>query len=215
MKKILLAISGTIITLPIVLILSVLIANHVIEHSTSNKVFSDVESLPYNRVGLLLGTAKYVRSGHINEYFTNRINAAVKIYNAGKIDFIVVSGDNSRKDYNEPLDMKNALIKAGIPEDVIFADYAGFRTFDSVVRINSIFGQSRITIISQKWHTKRALYIAERKNIDAVGFSARDVPRYTGRNMKTREMLARFKVFIDILTGKDARFHGEPVKIPI
>jgi SanA protein len=109
-------------------------------------------------VGLVLGTSQYLKNGYLNWYFKYRIEATVELYKKGKIDFILVSGDNSHKNYDEPTAFKNELIKRGIPADQIYLDYAGFRTLDSVVRAKEIFGQTSITIISQKFHNERAIY---------------------------------------------------------
>ncbi len=144
----------------IIIVGFVWIANSVINNNTNALVYDDTTKIPYNKVALLLGTSKNLNSGQPNQYFANRIKATVDLYKAHKIEIIVISGDNSKKDYNEPLDMKAELIKQGIPEDKIYLDYAGFRTFDSVIRMNKIFGQSSFTIISQKFHNQRAVYIA-------------------------------------------------------
>ena len=140
------------------------IANRSIEKVTKDLVYKDVNSIPKNKVGLLLGTSKYLRSGELNQYFENRIQATVDLYNAKKIEFIVISGDNRKMSYNEPQDMKRELLLRGIPEERIFLDYAGFRTYDSVIRMNKIFGQSNFTIISQDFHNRRAIFIAMKIN---------------------------------------------------
>ena len=191
----------------------ILITNHKIEKSTDNSVYNNVNEIPYNKTGLLLGTSKYLKSGQPNQYFFNRIKAAIELYNAYKIDFIIVSGDNSKKDYNEPLDMKEELIKGGIPENRIYLDYAGFRTYDSVVRTNKIFGQTDFTIISQEFHNRRAIYIASRMGLHTVGFNAQNVDMYNGFKTKIRENFSRVKVFIDLWTGKEPKFSGEKIEI--
>lgn len=188
-------------------------ANYRIVRSTDGKTFSDVNLIPENKVGLLLGTSKNLGSGLPNQYFDNRIVAAVQLFNAGKIKFLVISGDNSRVGYNEPLDMKNALMARGVPDTVIYLDYAGFRTYDSMIRMHEIFGQSSFTVISQEFHNRRAIYIGEKFNMNVVGFNARDVDAYNGFRTKVREKLARVKVFIDLLIHKKPRFLGEKIEI--
>lgn len=150
-------------------------ANYIVEYTTDSLVYKDPVSIPYNKVGLLLGTSKTLRSGNPNQYFRNRIQATVALFKARKIDAIVISGDNSREGYNEPEDMKTELLKEGIPENKIYLDYAGFRTLDSVVRMEKIFGQSSFTIISQEFHNRRAIYIAQARDLQVVGFNAEDV----------------------------------------
>lgn len=185
-----------------------------IEKSTEPFVYDDLYDIPHNQVGLLLGTSKQLRNGHTNLYFKYRIDAAVRLYKANKINFILVSGDNSLKSYNEPRDMMKALIERGIPQEVIYLDYAGFRTLDSVVRSNKIFGQKRMTVISQKFHNSRAIYIAQHHGIDAIGFNAQDVTLSSGFKTQLREKLARVKAFLDLyLLNKQPKFLGERIKI--
>ena len=213
MKKIFKKIIIILVVLMLFVTASVIICNVIINKTTKEQVYSDVNLIPHNKVGLILGTSQYLKSGHKNLYFVYRINAAVELYNAGKIDFFVVSGDNSRKDYNEPLDMKNELIAKGIPENKIYLDYAGFRTYDSVIRMNKVFGQNEFTIISQKFHNERAIYIANRLGLNAIGFNANDVAAYYGFKTNAREKFARVKVFVDFLTGKEPKFLGETIEI--
>lgn len=97
--------------------------------------------VPANRAGLLLGTSRTVRSGRPNAYFYNRVDAAAALYHAGKVEYLVISGDNGRKGYNEPQDMKEALVGRGVPAEAIYLDYAGFRTYDSVVRMERYSGR--------------------------------------------------------------------------
>lgn len=191
----------------------ILIANVTIELGTRGKTFASTESIPKNKVGMVLGTAKKLNSGYINNYFTYRIAATVKLYKAGKIDFVLVSGDNGNKQYDEPTDFKEELVKNGIPADKIFLDFAGFRTLDSVVRAKKIFGQTKLTIISQEFHNERAIYLAKKNGIEAVGFNAQDVTNRYGIRVKVREYFSRTKVFIDILFGVQPKFLGESIEI--
>jgi len=110
--------------------------------------------------------------------------------------------------------MKADLVKKGIDSSIIYLDYAGFRTFDSVVRLKEIFGQDSVTINSQPFHNERAIYIASGQNISAIGFNARDVNIKMGLRVQLREKLARVKVFIDLISGKEPRFLGDKVLIP-
>jgi SanA protein len=184
-----------------------------IDSSTDAYVYSDSNKLPYNRVGLLLGTAKMVGNGNINQFFARRINAAVELFKAGKIDYIVVSGDNRRVDYNEPLDMQNELMKAGIDKERIYLDYAGFRTYDSMIRMNKIFGQSSFTVISQDFHIRRAVYIARRLGMNAVGYRAKDADSRFTLKTKAREVLSRVVVFVDFIIEKEPHFLGDKIEI--
>lgn len=203
-----------IVLISVILVIAVTwIANNLIEKSTDEFVFNDLNKIPHNKVGLLLGTSKFLKSGLPNQYFSNRIQATVDLYKSHKIEFVVISGDNSKKDYNEPLDMKNELIKSGIPENKIYLDYAGFRTYDSVIRLDEIFGQKSFTIISQDFHNRRAIYIAKYKDLKAIGFNAKDIDLYNGFKTKLREKFARVKVFVDILINKEPKYLGQRIEI--
>ena len=176
-------------------------------------VTDDINKLNSVKVGLVLGTSRNVKGGSRNTFFFNRIDAAVELFESGKIKYIIVSGDNGEKDYNEPQDMREELVKKGIPDSVIFLDYAGFRTLDSVIRAREIFGQKTFIIISQKFHNERAVYLARKNGIEAYGYNAKEVEPMQGVKTKVREFFARDKVFVDLLFGVDPKFVGEKVKI--
>ena len=161
----------------------------------------------------MLGTAQKLKDGQPNPYYTFRIRAVVQLYKAGKIDYVLVSGDNATIYYNEPMTFKKDLVKAGVPENKIFLDYAGFRTLDSMVRAKEIFGLESVTVISQKFHNERAIYLAERKGLSAIGFNAKDVSGSDGLNVRIREYFARVKVFIDLLFNTQPKFYGNRIEI--
>ena len=172
-------------------------ADHQVKKAASF-VYTRIEEVPAREYGLLLGTSRVVRGGFLNEYFYRRIRAAVRLHKAGKVKKIIVSGDNRRKGYNEPQDMKEALMAEGVPEEAILMDFAGFRTLDSVIRARNVFGVTTFTVISQKFHCERAVYLARAKALDAVGFAAEEVPaRFRFKNA-FREPLARVKAFLDL-----------------
>lgn len=188
-------------------------SNYTISNSAKNKTFSNIAALQKNRVGLLLGTAKYYKDGGINLYFQYRIDAAVELYKNDKIDFILVSGDNSSQYYNEPKAFKKELVKRGIPAEVIFLDYAGFRTLDSVIRAEAVFGQNEITIISQQFHNERAIYIADKNGINAIGYNAKDILGSSGYKVQFREYFARTKAFLDVIFDVEPKFYGKKIEI--
>lgn len=185
-----------------------------VSSSAKNKTFNTTDEIPYSKVGLLLGTAKFVTGGYINLYYKYRIEATVTLFKAGKIRYLIISGDNNRKEYNEPEMMRTDLMTLGIDSSKIFLDYAGFRTFDSMVRLKKVFGQEEVTVISQLFHNERAIFIAEKEDIKAIGFNARDVGQAYGFRVQLREKLARVKVLLDYIFGKQAKFLGEKVLIP-
>lgn len=176
----------------------ILFSNHWVVKSAKENLYDSVETIPYNRTALVLGTSKYVRGGGLNQFFTNRMQATYELYQAGKIKHIIVSGDNSIHEYNETRDMKKFLISLGIPEADIVEDFAGFSTLDSVLRAKEVFGQDSITIISQQFHNERAIFIAKNHDIYAVGFNAKQVAKSYGTFTITREYFARVKAMLDI-----------------
>ncbi|MDO6490319.1 MULTISPECIES: SanA/YdcF family protein [unclassified Cellulophaga] len=208
-KKIIITIS-ILVLLPL---LAIFCSNNIITNSAKGKTFYNVDAIPYNKVGVVLGTTSKLVNGSPNPYYVHRINATVALYNAKKIDFVLVSGDNGTKYYNEPDTFKRELVKQGIPEDKIFLDYAGFRTLDSMVRAHVIFGLNKVTVISQKFHNERAIYIAEKKGLTTVGFNAKDLKGKAGLKVQTREYLARVKVFLDLLLNTEPKFYGEKITI--
>ncbi len=185
-----------------------------VEFSTKNQTFSEVKNIPANEVGLVLGTSKRVSNGNLNLYFKYRMEAAAELYHRGKIKHILVSGDNRRSSYNEPVDMQQMLMDLGVPKSAITLDYAGFRTLDSVVRSREVFQQNKLTIISQKFHNERALFIARNYGIEAIAFNAKTVSARYDKYMPIRETLARVKAFIDLfIINKKPKFLGDPIPI--
>lgn len=179
-------------------IILVFYANTVVEQSAHGSVYDRLDDTPYNSVGLLLGTARFQPGGGVNPFFEYRIDAAVALFEAGKIHYILASGDNRHPSYNEPAAMLDALLQRGIPQERIVLDYAGINTFDSVQRARYVFGQRRLTVISQRFHVTRALYLAEQQGVDAVGFRARDVQGEASLRMTVREYLSRTKAVLDV-----------------
>lgn len=188
-------------------------ANYSIKTRSNSYISYKTEDLPAAKTALLLGTSKSLNNGFPNAYFYNRIFAAVELYKTGKIQYIIVSGDNSRKDYNEPEDMQIALMEHGIPKDRIFLDFAGFRTLDSVVRAKEIFGQTKLIIVSQKFHNERAVFLARQNGMEAFGFNAEDVNKYAGFKTNMREYLAKAKAYWDLIFGVEPKFGGDKVLI--
>lgn len=189
-------------------------SNAKILYDTSDYLYKNVKRIPPQKAALVLGASKYIQGGHPNPYFTYRINAAKELYDAGKVKAFVLSGDNGLESYNEPEDMKNALVELGVPDSIIYLDYAGFRTLDSVVRMKEIFGQESFIVVSQPFHNERAIFLGQHYGLTVYGYNARDVSlgRVSYKTM-IRERFARVKVFIDILMNKQPRFLGEPIEI--
>jgi SanA protein len=190
--------------------------NRWIEQSGAKRVFAKVENVPPHDVGLVLGTSAKVAGGYENPFFRNRIEAAAALYRAGKVRHLILSGDNHVQGYDEPSDMQAALLERGVPLNALTLDYAGFRTLDSVVRAKAVFGQTRITIISDDFHLPRALFLASAYQVDAIGFSSAPVAEIYARKTKWRESFARLKAMLDVYVfGTQPKFYGPPVEIKL
>lgn len=185
-----------------------------VEYLSHGKTYTSTERIPKNKVGLLLGTSpvsSYTKKA--NPYYYYRIDAAVKLYKSGKIDRILISGDNSTKTYSEPDMMKNDLVKRGVPSNYIYLDFAGFRTLDSVVRAKKVFKLNEFTIISQEFHNERAICLAQWYGIKAIGYNARDISKRKGIMVQIREIFARVKLVLDMIVNKQPRFLGDTIEI--
>ena len=192
----------------------ILIGNQWVVHSTERYVYADIDALPENDVGLLLGTSPYSRKGNENVLFQHRINAAAALYKAGKIRHVLASGANPDNTYNEPRKMYYALVEAGVPPEAITLDFAGFRTLDSVIRATAVFGLERYTVISQRFHLYRAIFIARNDGIPAIAFAPPETSERQKRRVLVREALARCKAIFDLFLLKTRpKFLGDPIRI--
>lgn len=198
------------------ILLFFIFSNVIIVQTTKDRIFSTVKETPKKQVALILGTSRYTHRGTTNLFFKYRIAAAADLYKEGKVKHIVVSGDNSLKEYNEPREMRKALMALGVPEAAITLDYAGFRTLDSVVRCKKVFGQDNIIIISQRFHVQRALFIAKKYDINAVALAAQDPPEKYSFKTRFREYFAKVKAVIDLyIIHKEPKFLGKKEQINI
>lgn len=204
------------IALPLVAVLLMCCANWWVIKSTEDKVLSNSNQLTGKSVALVLGTSNKLRDGSSNPYFENRIKAAAQLYHEGKVIHFILSGDNRSKYYNEPLRMKKALILLGVPDSAITLDNAGLRTLDSIVRTKEIFGQDKITIITQSFHSYRALFISNYYKIDAVALVTQDSTSEAPLKVYLREYFARTKAILDLYILNTAPQHlGEKKPLSI
>ncbi len=183
-------------------------------HSHCSAVAADC---PQGSVGLVLGCSKYIRRGRPSPYFAGRMEAAAELWKSGRVSCLIVSGDNRHYSYNEPRDMKRELIRLGVPEERIVCDFAGLRTYDSVVRASRVFGAETLAIVSQAGHAARAVAIARSLDIDAQGLIApmpRQLDWRSTLRQWTRERAARMAMLVDLALGHDPKHLGEPVPLP-
>jgi SanA protein len=177
-------------------------------------VKSQLAALDPAPVALVLGTSRHLVGGGDNAFYFARIKAAAALFASGKVRGLIVSGDNRTQGYNEPAMMKADLVAAGVPAQYITQDFAGFRTLDSVVRAKAVFGQTRLIVVSQEFHAKRAVFIAQHTGIEAQGFAAAQPAWNWQLRVRAREVLARAAVCLDLwVLNRRPHFLGkrEPV----
>lgn len=186
----------------------VLICNLWIYFSASGKVYNNTDDIESAQIALVLGTSHRLVNGNPNPYFHERMQTAAKLYHTGKVKHILVSGDNATRYYNEPEKMRKALVKLDVPNDKITLDYAGFRTLDSIVRCKKIFGQENVIIITQPFHSYRALFISEYYEMNAVAMTTNEVEK--SFKVQFREYFARMLAVWDLyIIKKEPKFLGK------
>ena len=189
-------------------------AKYEIDSVSQGKVYGSIEEVPERKIGLVLGCSKYLSNGRKNLYFQQRIEAAKKLYFSDKVKFLLVSGDNSTKYYDEPTTMKKDLIALGVPGNKIYCDYAGLSTLDSVVRTKEVFKENQFIVISQGFHVRRAIYLGLAHDIDLIGYAPQGVSGLGSLKTELRECLARGKALLDVkFLNRQPKFLGEPVII--
>lgn len=192
----------------------IVVADIYISLSTQSQLYRNIDSLPAQETALVLGTSKYIGKT-LNPYYTYRIDAAIELYNQKKVSHFLLSGDNAHRSYNEPWTMKRDLLKAGVPEESITLDYAGFRTLDSVLRAKKVFEADGLTIVSQRFHCQRALFISNHSSMNAVCLVVPSPEGWASTKIRLREVLARTKAMLDLyIFNVQPKFLGpkEPIK---
>lgn len=185
---------------------------------TSDRVLNITDLNQYQdyKVALVFGTSRYRVGGGDNPFFKNRITAASQLFEKGIVEHFILSGDNNTKYYNEPAEMKQALIEAGVPSDRITLDYAGFRTLDTVVRGKEVFDQKKMIFVTQEFHGYRALYIGAYYDMDVVCYPADYPDDDAFYKVLIREIFARPKALLDLyVLKKTPKFLGkkEPINL--
>lgn len=199
----------------IALLLSLLswVAERRLEALAAQYITTDPAKLPDVPVALVLGAAPIGPEGGPNRYFVYRLDAAAALYKAGKVKYLLVSGDNSRPDYDEPTAMRAGLIERGVPAEAIYRDFAGVRTWDSIVRVESVFGQSRTIIVSQRFHLARAIFLARQQGIEAWGFEAQDVVRAYSIVTILRRYPSALRAYFDVWFDTPPKYTGPSIVI--
>lgn len=216
MKRTIVKVSKYLLVASLAIGLLVFYADWHVTHSSEAFCVNISTDIPSTHVAVVLGTSPKLRGGQENPYFNYRIDAAVELFELGKVDRILVSGDNRTEYYNEPIAMQKALVERGVPEDRIHLDYAGLRTLDSMVRTKDIFQQDSVIVVSQAFHNQRAVYIAHQRGLFAWGYNAKDVDVSVGFRTRLREAFARAKMLLDLyVLDTQPRHLGEKEIIPL
>jgi SanA protein len=187
-----------------------------VRRASAGRLYTNPEEIPYRRVGLVLGCSRQLGDGTPNPFFDSRIRAAKKLFQAGKIGYFLVSGDNHTPGYDEATNMRDGLLEQGVPGERIYSDCAGFRTLDSIVRAREVFGLTQLTVISQGFHNQRAIFLASHHGVDAIGYNAEDADLGDVSGTHKREKLAWIKAVLDVyLLRTKPHFLGTPVQIGV
>ena len=191
-----------------------------IDRQTDPMIARSPAGLAATKAGLVLGTSRLYAGGRPNPYFDYRIAAATSLYASGKVQYLIVSGGQAHGGraaggYDEPNDMRDALIASGVPAARIYRDYAGYRTLDSVVRAQTIFGQDRVILVSQPFHLERALYLAAHHGLAFQGLAAQDVTGVYGLRIKLREAAARLTALFDVAVNRAPKRGGPPIRLGV
>jgi len=199
----------------LVVVLLAWLAERRLEQLADPFLFDDPAKLPNVDVALVLGAAPIGPEGGPNRYFEYRLDAAAALWRAGKVKYLLVSGDNSRADYDEPSAMRAGLIARGVPASAIYRDFAGVRTRDSMLRAKSVFGQQRLIVVSQGFHAARAIFLARGEGIEAWGLAARDVDRAYSIFTELRRYPSAVRAYLDVWLDTPPRHAGPSITVGV
>ena len=190
-----------IIITPVLACLAIIIGCQVaVLWASRGRTYSDLEKIPHRKVALLLGTNPIGRTGHPNQFFLRRIDAAVALFEKEKIDRIIISGARTSQSYDEPEAMRQTLLSRGVPDSILILDGEGFNTIASIKRAKDVYGADSLTIISQEFHNERAIFMAKYNGIDAIAYNAANTPSRKWRYiMKVLECVSRVKAVIEVI----------------
>ncbi|MFH9490607.1 vancomycin high temperature exclusion protein [Streptomyces halstedii] len=175
-------------------------------HTVADARVRTTADAPAQQVAVVFGAGLW--QGRPSPYLAHRLDAAAELYRTGKVKVVLVTGDNSRVEYDEPDAMRTYLTEHGVPDGRIVSDYAGFDTWDSCVRAKKIFGVDRAVLVSQGFHIRRAIALCRSAGIDAYGVGVDAVHDATWYYGGTREVFAAGKAVLDLVFQPDPHFLG-------
>ena len=192
---------------------TVFVPDIIVVSSTKDRIITADEAAELQNIDCVLVLGAGVRDGRPTPMLRDRLITGISLYESGAAPKIIMSGDHGREDYDEVNVMKSYAVENGVPDSDVLMDHAGFSTYDSIYRAKAVFEADSIIIVTQKYHLYRALYIAERLGVNAVGVSA-DLDDYSGQLKRDlREIAARDKDFFSCLFKPEPKYLGE--KIPV
>ena len=201
------------IILIIAVFLTFILINSYVKSSTEDSIISKNDALNINPDCIIVLGAGVRSDGSPSPMLQDRINTGIELYENGVSDKILMSGDHTKKGYDEVNIMKDYAINKGIPSENVFMDHAGISTYDSIYRAKEIFRAEKIIIVTQEYHLYRALHIAEKLGVEAYGVSA-DVRVYAGQELRElREKAARVKDFFKAILKPDSKIGGEAIPV--
>ena len=201
------------IILIIAVFLTFILINSYVKSSTEDSIISKNEALNINPDCIIVLGAGVRSDGSPSPMLQDRLNTGIELYENGVSDRILMSGDHTKKGYDEVNIMKDYAINKGIPSENVFMDHAGISTYDSIYRAKEIFWAEKIIIVTQEYHLYRALHIAEKLGLEAYGVSA-DVRVYAGQELREiREKAARVKDFFKAILKPDSKIGGEAIPV--
>jgi len=187
----------------------------VLTRKYADRTFSpdQIGQIPSRKTAIVFG-AGYWPSGRLSDVLRDRLDAAAELYNAGKVNKLLLSGDNRVVDYNEPAKMREYLLMQGIPDDDLVLDYAGRRTYDTCYRARDIFQLSDVILVTQRYHLPRALETCTQLGLDAVGYEADRTTYVHIRWYTIREIPALWRALLDVTILHPVPVLGDPIPIP-
>ena len=214
------------VKIAILILIGIVIADLYVVKSTEDQIAAVFDAPEYSMTDGELDTMKALDAdcimvlgasvngdGTPSPILRDRLDVAIELYNRGVAAKILLSGDNGQMVYNEVQGMKNYAMDAGVPEEDIFMDHAGFSTYESVYRAGYIFGVEKMVVVTQEYHLYRALYGCDRMGIKALG-AASDQHDYSGREKREiREVLARDKDLVKWIFKPKPTFLGEKISL--
>ena len=179
---------------------------------SSDYIFYNVENVPEAQAALVLGAFVY-SDGDLSDVLEDRAYGAISLYNSGKVDKILMSGDHGQEDYDEVNAVKAYLLEHGVEGEDIFLDHAGFDTYDSLYRAKHIFDVESLIVVTQEFHLSRGVYLGNGMGMETYGYVADRQPYLGITRYEVREIAARSKSFSDLFFGAESKFLGDVISI--